>query len=45
MSNELVINSTQTGCRIALLKDRKLIEFHQQDGGTQFNVGDIYLVL
>ncbi|NQW28125.1 MAG: Rne/Rng family ribonuclease [Flammeovirgaceae bacterium] len=43
MSNELVINSTQTGCRIALLKDRKLIEFHQQDGGTQFNVGDIYL--
>jgi ribonuclease G len=43
VSNELVINSTQTGCRIALLKDRKLIEFHQQDGGTQFNVGDIYL--
>ena len=43
MSNELVINSTQNGCRIALLNDRRLIEFHQEDGGNQFNVGDIYL--
>ena len=43
MSNELVINSTQNGCRIALLNDRRLIEFHQEDGGIQFNVGDIYL--
>jgi ribonuclease G len=43
MSNELVINSTQNGCRIALLKERKLVEFHQEDEGIQFNVGDIYL--
>ena len=43
MSNELVINSTQNGCRIALLNDRRLIEFHQENGGNQFNVGDIYL--
>jgi ribonuclease G len=43
VSNELVINSTQNGCRIALLNDRRLIEFHQEDGGIQFNVGDIYL--
>ncbi|MDW3196699.1 MAG: Rne/Rng family ribonuclease [Cytophagales bacterium] len=43
MSNELIIGSTQNGCRIALLKDKKLIEFHEEDGGNQFNVGDIYL--
>jgi len=43
VSNELVINSTQNGCRIALLNDRRLIEFHQENGGNQFNVGDIYL--
>lgn len=43
MSTELIINSTQTGCRIALLKDKKLSEFHQDDEGHQFTVGDIYL--
>ncbi|MFY0688143.1 MAG: Rne/Rng family ribonuclease [Cyclobacteriaceae bacterium] len=43
MSNELIINSTQNGCRIALLKDRRLVEFHQEEDGNQFNVGDIYL--
>ncbi|MCV9388540.1 Rne/Rng family ribonuclease [Reichenbachiella ulvae] len=43
MSTELIINSTQNGCRIALLKDKKLTEYHQDDDGHQFNVGDIYL--
>jgi len=43
MSNELIINSTREGCRIALLKDRRLVEFHQDGGGHTFNVGDIYL--
>jgi len=43
MSNELIINSTREGCRIALLKDRRLVEFHQDEGGHSFNVGDIYL--
>ncbi len=43
MSNNLVINSTQNGCRIALLKDKKLVEFHYDEGGSQFTVGDIYL--
>lgn len=43
MSNELVINSTQDGCRIALLKNKHLVEFHHEDNGTQFKVGDIYL--
>ena len=43
MSTELVINSTQEGCRIALLKDKNLVEFHYDEDGTQFKVGDIFL--
>lgn len=43
MSNELVINSTRNGCRIALLKDKRLVEYHEDTGGDSFNVGDIYL--
>ena len=43
MSNELIINSTQSGCRIALLKNKSLVEFHHDNDETKFNVGDIYL--
>lgn len=43
MSTELVINSTHSGCRIALLKNKRLVEFHQEEDDNQFNVGDIYL--
>ena len=43
MSNDLVINSTQNGCRIALLKNKNLVEFHYDESGNQFTVGDIYL--
>jgi len=43
LSNDLVINSTQNGCRIALLKDKNLVEFHYDESGNQFTVGDIYL--
>ena len=43
MSNELIINSTRSGCRIALLKDKRLVEYHEDTGGDSFNVGDIYL--
>lgn len=43
MSNELVLNSTQKGCRIALLKNKQLVEYHQEEDGNVFNVGDIYL--
>lgn len=42
-SNELVINSTQNGCRIALLRDKSLIEFHNEENANKFTVGDIYL--
>lgn len=43
MSNELVINGTQNGYRIALLKDKNLVEIHQEDNEEKFTVGDIYL--
>ncbi len=43
MSNELVISSTQKGDRIALLQDKRLIEFHFEQSGDVFTVGDIYL--
>lgn len=43
MSNELIINSTREKCRIALLKDRRLVEFYLDGGEQTFNVGDIYL--
>ena len=43
MSNELIINATQKGNRIALLKDRRLVECHYEDIGETFTVGDIYL--
>jgi ribonuclease G len=43
LSNELIISSTQDGCRIALLRDKTLVEFHQEEEGSKFTVGDIYL--
>ncbi|MFN7792806.1 MAG: ribonuclease E/G, partial [Cyclobacteriaceae bacterium] len=43
MSNELIISATQDGCRIALLKDKQLAEFHEEQDGSKFVVGDIYL--
>ncbi len=43
MSNELIISATQDGCRIALLKDKNLAEFHHEEEGSKFVVGDIYL--
>lgn len=43
MTNELIINSDSSGVWIALLRDKKLTELHQEKGSTQFAVGDIYL--
>lgn len=43
MSYELIVNSTQNGYRIALLEDKKLVEYHQEKDDKKFNVGDIYL--
>lgn len=43
MSNELFISSTQKGERIALLQDKRLIEYHFDNAESHFAVGDIYL--
>lgn len=43
MSNELVISSTQKGDRIALLQDKRLLEYHLEESDSNFTVGDIYL--
>jgi len=43
LSNELIINSTPSGSRIALLEDKNLVEIHYDNEEEQFNVGDIYL--
>ena len=43
MNSELVINSTPEGVRIALLKDKKIVEYHIEETGSNFGVGDIYL--
>jgi ribonuclease G len=41
--NELIIDASETGVRIALTQDKKLIELHQERHNKNFNVGDIYL--
>ena len=43
MSSELVISRAQNGNRIALLKDKSLVEYHHEDDSNQFTVGEIYL--
>ena len=43
MANELVINATKDGFRIALLKDKGLLEYHIDEKDNKFTVGDIYL--
>ncbi len=45
MSNELAISSTQKGDRIALLQDKKLVEYQVDQHENRFTVGDIYLGL
>lgn len=43
MSSELIINSAQDECRIALLRDKGLVEYHVDRDEDKFTVGDIYL--
>lgn len=43
MSNELVINSSRSGLEIALLSDKKLIEYHNEKNNASYQVGDFYL--
>lgn len=43
MSLELVVDARNSGVWLALIKDGKLIELHEEQGNTEFAVGDIYL--
>jgi len=43
VSNELVISSTQKGDRIALLQNKRLLEYHEEELDSSFTVGDLYL--
>lgn len=43
MSLELVVDVRKTGVWLALLKEGKLIELHEEQGSNEFSVGDIYL--
>lgn len=43
MSYELIVNSTPTGVVLALMRDKKLIELHEEKISNDFSVGDIYL--
>ena len=43
MSNELLIGSAPKGYRIALLQEGRLAEFHYEESGTSFVVGEVYL--
>jgi ribonuclease G len=43
VSNEIVISSTQKGDRIALLQDKRLLEYHLDESESSFTVGDLYL--
>jgi ribonuclease G len=43
LSNELIINSAQDGERIALLQDKRLVEYHFERNDTNYTVGDIFM--
>lgn len=43
MNLELVVDARNTGIWLALLRDGKLIELHEERGNTDFAVGDVYL--
>jgi ribonuclease G len=43
LNNNLIVNATQQGSRIALVKDKNLVEFHYEEESRRFKVGDIYL--
>jgi ribonuclease G len=43
VSLELVVDSRENGVLLALLRDGKLVELHEEEGSVDFAVGDIYL--
>lgn len=43
MNKELVISASTSDVQIALLEDKQLVELHQETGGRQYSVGDIFV--
>jgi len=43
LTKELIINVVPQGVEIALLEDKKLVEFHNEQNDANFVVGDLYL--
>lgn len=43
MSNELIIEVSSAGEKVALLRDKKLVELHHETTSQNFLVGEIYL--
>lgn len=43
MNIDLIIKGSENGVELALLQERKLVEFHKEKDNNRFNVGDIYL--
>jgi ribonuclease G len=43
VSLELVVDAQKNGIWLALLREGKLIELHQEQGSNDFSVGDLYL--
>jgi ribonuclease G len=43
LTKELIINAVAQGVEIALLEDKRLVEFHNEQTDASFVVGDLYL--
>lgn len=43
MANELIVSNSEDELQIAILDDRRLVEFHREKKNNQFSVGDIFL--
>ncbi|UTW63715.1 Rne/Rng family ribonuclease [bacterium SCSIO 12741] len=43
MNKELIINSSPSEVRLALLEDKRLVELHAEKSDIEFAVGDLYL--
>lgn len=42
IERELVIQATDTGCEMALLENKQLVEFHRDTFTSQLTIGDVY---
>ena len=43
MANELIVSNSDDELQIAILDDRRLVEFHREKRNNLFSVGDIFL--